>query len=126
MHSKDRSIHKIESAYMKHYEAHQERQLRRRKKLIRRLLAVAVIVLVITSVMGSYHLKQRKTYAEKKAEYEQLQEELTQLKKEEQRYLEEISLLKNDEYVLDIARTNYFFSKDGELIFKIIEENSSY
>jgi len=126
MHSKERSVHKIESAYMKHYEAQKVRKQRRKKQLIRRLVVMSIILLLFAGVMGSYHLKQRMTFAQKQKEYEQLQEELVQLKRDEQNYLEEIRLLNSDEYVLEIARTNYFFSKEGELIFKILDEDSSY
>lgn len=126
MHEKNRSVHKINSAYMKQYEAQQRRQQIRKKKLKRRIIGVTLIVLIIFGVMGSYHLDQRKVYSEKQEEYEQLKKQLVQLNEDEQKYLEEISLLSNDEYVLEIARTNYFFSKEGELIFKILDEDSSY
>ena len=42
---------------------------------------------------------------------------MTKLEKEEKNLTEEISLLNNDEYVLELARTNYFLSKEDELIF---------
>lgn len=126
MHRKNQSIHKIESAYMKHYEAQKVRREKRKKQLFRRLIVMTVSFLVIAGFMGSYHLKQRMTFAQKEKEYNQLQEQLTLLEKDEKNYLEEIALLNNDEYVLEIARTNYFFSKEGELIFKILDEDSSY
>jgi|SRR5699024_2541162 len=126
MRDKERSIHKIESAYMKHYEAQRMRAQRRKKQLIRRLIVMSVVVLLFAGFMGSYHLKQRMTFAQKQKEYEELQENLNQLNKDEKSYLEEIALLNDDEYVLEIARTNYFFSKEGELIFKILDEDSSY
>ncbi len=59
-------------------------------------------------------------------EYEQLQDELATLKKDEKNMKEEITLLNDEEYVLEIARTNYFFSKEGELIFNIPQEKPSY
>src|SRR5690625_2089536 len=102
MHSKEQSVHKINSAYMEHYEAHQKRQQKRRKQLVRRLIVMSVFVLVIAVAVGSYHIKQRKTFAEKQQEYEQLEAQLAKLKKDEQNYLEEIELLNNDEYVLEI------------------------
>lgn len=126
MQREDQSIHKIESAYMKHYEAQKMRKKRRKKQLFRRLLVVTISFLILVAFMGSYHIKQRMTYAKKEKEYIQLQEQLTQLEKDEKGYLEEIALLNSDEYVLEIARTNYFFSKEGELIFKILDEDSSY
>lgn len=46
--------------------------------------------------------------------YEQLEEQMTALKKEEKDLKEEIQLLNDDEYLLDLARTNYFFSRKRE------------
>ncbi len=45
--------------------------------------------------------------------YEQLEEQMTALKKEEKDLKEEIQLLNDDEYLLDLARTNYFFLEKG-------------
>lgn len=120
------TIQKVDSAYMKHYHAHAERQQRRKKRLIRRLILFSTIVLLVVGSMVSYHMKQRNLHAEKQSEYDQMQKQLTQLENEEKSLNEEIGLLNNDEYILDIARTNYFFSKEGELIFKIFEEEPSY
>jgi len=111
---------------MKQYDAYLERQKRKKQRLIRRLVLFAIITLIISSCMIGYHLKQRAVYAEKLEEYEQLDEKLQSLLEEEKAIKEEIELLKKEDYVLDIARTNYFFSKEGELIFKIPDEDPSY
>lgn len=124
MHARKQAVRKIDSAYMRHYDAHIERQQRRRKQLIRRLVLFSMTVLLLVSSMVVYHLKQRNVYATKEAEYEQLQQELTELNEQEKELKEEIQLLNNDEYILDLARTNYFFSKEDELIFKVFEEPS--
>lgn len=71
-------------------------------------------------------MKQRAIYAEKVEQYEQLEKELKELKQSEKNLKEEIELLNNEDYVLDIARTNYFLSKEGELIFTIPDEEPSY
>ncbi|HLR74798.1 MAG TPA: septum formation initiator family protein [Virgibacillus sp.] len=120
-----KTITRIESNYMQQYDAHMERQKRRKKRLIRRLVFFSIIALLAIGSMASYHLKQRTIYAEKSEAYEQLESEWATLKKEEEHLKEEIKLLNNEEYVLEIARTNYFFSKEGELIFKLPEESPS-
>lgn len=123
--SMKKTITRIESNYMQQYDAHMERQKRRKKRLIRRLVFFSIIALLAIGSMASYHLKQRTIYAEKSEAYEQLESEWATLKKEEEHLKEEIKLLNNEEYVLEIARTNYFFSKEGELIFKLPEESPS-
>ncbi|MBU5467394.1 septum formation initiator family protein [Virgibacillus sp. MSJ-26] len=126
MGEREKSVTRLNSGYMKKYDAHVERQRRKRKRLIRRLVLFAAIVVIAFGSMATYHLKQRELHATKTQEYQQLEEELASLKQKETYLNEEIELLKDDEYILDIARTNYFFSKEGELIFKIPNQDPSY
>lgn len=112
---------------MDQYQLQQERNRRRKKRLIQRLVIAGTAMVIIIGVMISYHVKQRALYSEKLEQYEQLQEELTILEQEEKALREEIDLLNDEEYILDIARTNYFLSKEGELIFQIEgEEERAY
>lgn len=102
----------------------EKRNRRRRRRLIQRLVFVLTVVLVLFGALTTYHIKQRITYAEKQVEYETLVEEMSALEREKGMLEEEINLLNDDEYILDIARTNYFLSKKGELIFQVIEEDN--
>lgn len=121
-----RTVTRLDSKYMQQYDAYMERQNRKKKRLIRRLVLFSIIALLTIGSITTYHIKQRILHAEKKEQYEQLEKQLATLENEEKDLEEEISLLNNEEYVLEIARTNYFFSKKGELIFKILDENPSY
>src|SRR5699024_12405134 len=76
--------------------------------------------------LANYHVKQRMIYSEKQEKYEQLQAKQKKLKQSEKDLTEEIELLKDEDYVLEIARTNYFFSKKGEMIFKIPDKDPNY
>lgn len=126
MSQKEKSVTRLNSGYMKKYDAYVERQHRKRKRLTRRLVLFSIIVVIAFGSMATYHLKQRELHASKTEEYVELEEELALLKQKENYLNEEIELLKDDEYILDIARTNYFFSKKGELIFKIPNQDPSY
>src|SRR5699024_4521461 len=117
---------RLDSSYMRQYDAYIERQQRRKQRLIRRLVLFSAIALFAIGFMTTYHVKQHALQAEKQEQYEQLEKQLASLKSEEKNLQEEINLLNNEEYILEIARTNYFFSKEGELIFKILEESPSY
>lgn len=111
------TIARIKSDYMKQYDAQIRREKRRQKKLFRRIMASVLIVTLVLGGLTVYHLKQRSLQADIKTEYSELKTEMTKLEKEEKNLTEEISLLNNDEYVLELARTNYFLSKEDELIF---------
>lgn len=120
------SIARLDSTYMKHYDAYVERHHRKKKRLVRRLVLFALLVMIVTGSMVWYHVHQQQLYAKKLEKFETLQEEMTTLNKEESDLKREIELLENEEYVLQIARTNYFFSKEGEIIFKIPNEDPLY
>ncbi|WP_099158887.1 FtsB family cell division protein [Virgibacillus ndiopensis] len=126
MSTKKKTVTRLDSNYMQQYDAHIERQKKKKKRLIRRLVLFSIVTVIVIGSMATYHVNQRALQAEKKDQYEQLQDKLATLKKQEENYREEINLLEDEEYVLEIARTNYFFSKEGELIFKIPDEDPSY
>lgn len=111
---------------MNKYEAHIERKRRRKIRLFRRLALFGVAVIIVFGFLTTYHVKQRQVYAGKIEEYEQLEQIYKEQKQLEADLKEEVALLKDPEYVLEIARTNYFFSKEGETIFKIPDEDPSY
>ncbi|QAS52724.1 FtsB family cell division protein [Halobacillus litoralis] len=120
------SVARLDSTYMKHYDAYLDRHQRKKKRLIRRLVMFALLVAVVSGSMVMYHMKQQALYSEKHEQYEQLQQQMSALKEEEKGLEQEIELLNDEEYVLQIARTNYFFSKEGEIIFKMPNEDPSY
>lgn len=126
MSSEEKTITRLDSNYMQQYDAYIERQKRKKQRLIRRLVLFSIIIAFAIGSTAVYHFNQRELQAEKKEQYEQLQEELAILEQEEAYLTEEIELLQDEDYVLDIARTNYFFSKEGEQIFKIPNEDPSY
>lgn len=121
-----RKVTRLDSNYMHQYDAYIERHRRKKQRLMRRLVLFSMIALFALGSLATYHFKQRSVHAEKAEQFEQLTNELTTLKEEEKSFNEEIVLLNDDEYILEIARTNYFFSKKGELIFKIPDESPSY
>jgi len=123
---KKKNVTRLDSNYMQQYDAYIERQKRKKQRLKRRLILFSIVVAIAVGSLATYHFNQRALYEKKEEQYEQLQDEMAALEKEEQNLKEEIKLLNDEDYVLDIARTNYFFSKEGELIFKIPEEDPTY
>ena len=126
MSAKKKTVTRLDSNYVQQYDAYIERQKRKKQRLIRRLVLFSIVAALVIGGMVAYHGKQRILHAEKTEQYGQLEQELAELEKEEADLKEEIELLNDESYVLDIARTNYFFAKKGELIFKLPDEDSSY
>lgn len=119
-------VTRLESVYMKQYDAQMLRQKKKRQRLIRRLVLFAVVFMLVAGSLAAYHFKQRSVRAQKANEYHELQQKYTELQKKEQQLKEEVKLLNDNDYILDIARTNYFFSKKGEVIFKNEQKDPSY
>lgn len=126
MSKREQRIYSIRSEYMEQYERQQKRNQRRKRSLIQRLVIAGVLMLATVAYMVHYHLEQRSVYSEKLKEYEALQSEMSELKKTEEELKEEIKLLNDEDYILEIARTNYFLTKEGELIFLLDDVDSSY
>ncbi len=117
MSESNNTIARIKSDYMKQYDAQLRREKRRQKRLLRRIMASVLLVTLVLGSLTLYHFKQRSVQAEIRTEYNELETEMAKLEKEEKNLTEEITLLKSDEYILELARTNYFLSKEDELIF---------
>lgn len=126
MSQEPKRVYSLKSEYMEQYEQKQKRKHRRQRGLRRRLIVAGITMFLITAFVTHYHLGQRTVYSEKSEQLEMLQSELVELEKVEEQLLEEIELLKDESYILDIARTNYFLSKEGELIFQLEDFDSSY
>ncbi|MCZ0703592.1 cell division protein DivIC [Natronobacillus azotifigens] len=123
---KERKVSRINSTYMNQYDAHMERQRKKKRRLRRRLTLFAVITIITFASILIHHTNQRAVYTEKEEAFQVLQKRLELLENEEKDLLEEIRLLEDESYVLQIARTNYFFTEEGEIIFNIPEENPAY
>src|SRR5699024_3684411 len=111
------TIARIKSDSMKQYDAQIRREKRRQKKLFRRIMASVLIVTLVLGGLTVYHLKQRSLQADIKNEYSELKTEMAKLETEDKNLTEEISLLNNEEYVLEVTRTNLFLYKDTIIIF---------
>lgn len=120
------SVARIDSGYVKQYDAYLERQQKKKKRLIRRLAFFVAVTILLFGGLVTYHINQRAMLAQKQEEYQKLQQQMNELNNTEADLKEEIQLLNDEDYVLQIARTNYFFSKEGEIIFKMPDNSPSY
>lgn len=123
----NKTVTEMHPEQMKRYNAQLARHQRRKRHLKQRLVTFSVIVVIIFGALAIYHINQRSIQAEKEEQYNILSEQMAALEAEELELHEEINLLNDDEYILDIARTRYFMSKKGDLIFQVQDtEERSY
>jgi cell division protein DivIC len=118
---KDKNIAKIQTTYVHQQEIAEIASARKRKLLFRRLSLFSVFAVIMTYLMITSFVSQSSTLDKKVAQKKQLEQELVQLKKQQEILKEDIVKLNDDEYLAKLARKEYFFSENGEIIFNIPE-----
>ncbi|ELU8227214.1 septum formation initiator family protein [Listeria monocytogenes] len=117
-------VARIENRYIKDTATMKKTRSRRRIALFRRLAFMAIIFVVMGGLLTITYTKQALTLKEKKAKQVQVDKKMVAMKDEEEALNEQIKKLHNDDYIAKLARSEYYLSKDGEIIFNIPEENS--
>lgn len=85
--------------------------------MIRRLKAFACIAALTFIGFGREFYEDRQQLDQLNHQRDLLEKELNGIKKENRKLAEEAKKLQTDEYLMELARRDYFFSKDGEIIF---------
>ena len=119
---RDKNIAKIETTYVHQQEIAEIASARKRKLLYRRLSMFLVFAAVMSYLMITSFISQSSTLDKKVAQKKQLEQQLTELKKQQVILKEDIVKLNDDDYLAKLARKEYFFSENGEIIFNIPEE----
>ncbi|EAG7813283.1 septum formation initiator family protein [Listeria monocytogenes] len=117
-------VARIENRYIKDTATMKKTRSRRRIALFRRLAFMAIIFAVVGGLLTITYTKQVLTLKEKKEKQVQVDKKMVAMKDEQDSLNEQIKKLHNDDYIAKLARSEYYLSKDGEIIFNITEENS--
>ncbi|MGV3488453.1 MAG: FtsB family cell division protein [Tuberibacillus sp.] len=112
-----RQVTQIRSEYVASREIYEKVQRKRKKGLIRRLIAFFILMGFVT--FGMLHVLNNQSHKLKEMEAEKahLQKQLNATKEEQSQLKQQIERLNDDEYLGKLARKNFFMSKDGEIIF---------
>ncbi len=95
----------------------QAKKKKKRRFLLFGLTSIAVLTLM-TLTIGKYWVTIYEKYQEKK----ELEKELLELKAKEKELELDAKKLQDSEYIARYAREKYLYSKDGEFIIKIPED----
>ena len=79
----------------------------------------SLILITIFVSVGSYWLK----IAEKYQERQELQNEIVDLKEKEEELKVDVERLEDPDYVARYAREKYMYSKEGEIILRLPDED---
>ncbi|GIN88383.1 cell division protein DivIC [Heyndrickxia sporothermodurans] len=115
------NITSMENMYTQQQQVKERASARKRKLLFRRLSLFAVFTITISSVLISTLISRNDLLEEKKQEKAKLEKKLAKLDKQQSLLRNEVIKLNDDEYIAKLARSEYFLSDDGEIIFNIPE-----
>lgn len=114
-------VTRINSAYIEQQQMVQEKKQRKLRILFRRLTAIGICAMLLGIATFTTLQSQSSKMDQLAKEKMELEAKMAELVKEEERLRADIKKLNNDEYIAKIARSEYFLSEEGEVIFKIVE-----
>jgi cell division protein DivIC len=121
--TRKRNIAQLQNEYKEQMERKQEYYKRRRRGLYRRLTAFGILVLLASVLIASSLYSHTSALNVKESKKEELAAELKSIKNKKADLEEEITKLNDEDYIIELARRDYYLSKDNEIIFKIDGEN---
>lgn len=120
-----RALQESTSRYVQEKAVYEKIKKRRRRGLIRRLVAYTILAFALSATFISVYLSQNNLLQEKVEEHEALEQELANAKSMKSDLKEEVNKLQDPEYISEIARKEFFLSKEGEIIFKLPSDSST-
>jgi cell division protein DivIC len=117
-----KNVSKLQTTYVQQQEFAEIASARKRKLLLRRLAMFLVFASLLSYLMVSSHISQTTKLDTITAQKKQIDNQLTELTKQENILKEDIIKLNDDVYIAKLARKEYFFSEKNEIIFNIPEE----
>lgn len=118
-----RKISSINKEYVHSVERQEKRQRAHKMRLYRRLAAFSVIVVFVMGWLTFTMFTQSQTLAAKEEKKEEALQALEQVKYEQDMLNTQILKLNDDDYIVKLARKEYFLSNEGEIIFAIPEKD---
>lgn len=117
-----KNVAKIQTTYVKQQEDASLAMLRKRKILYRRLSVFFTLSLITSFIIVSNIISQTSELNAKIAQKQQLNKQLSSLQNQQSALKDNIVKLNNDDYIAKYARSEYFLSNKGEVIFNIPDE----
>lgn len=104
-------------------QAHRENKFRKQRK--RRIASIAVISGLFIAGLSMNLVKNTKLISDLDAQKVTAAEELDQVEATQENLQNEVKKLQDDEYIAKLARSQYYLSKEGEIIFSFPEDNAA-
>lgn len=122
---KTQNITQIKNTYTQEQTLKKQISTNLQRKTRRRLLAIMIVGLLMVVPLGINVVKNLFEIRSLDGKIAETKEINVALAEENQNLKVQVGLLQDDEYVAKLARSRYYLSKDGELIFSLPEDNRS-
>lgn len=122
---KTQNITQIKNTYTQEQTLKKQISTNLQRKARRRLLAIMIVGLLMVVPLGINVVKNLFEIRSLDGKIVETKEINVTLAEENQNLKVQVGLLQDDEYVAKLARSRYYLSKDGELIFSLPEDNRS-
>lgn len=121
MTKKSNKIAALDTEYAKKKYAEFQQQQRQLIFRRRRLAAISLVIFAIIGVQIFHDMQRMHQLNELRVE---ANTEMKEVNADVDQLHQDVSLLKDDEYVAKLARSKFFYSKDGEKVYPILESNT--
>ncbi|MDF2909208.1 MAG: DivIC [Sporolactobacillus laevolacticus] len=116
-------VTRLQTSYLQSQEMNEKRRRKRRKGLVRRLVAFFVVFALACTFMISSLLSQSHHLSQALETKAGLEKQLVDSKQQASALKKRIQLLHNKKYIGEIARRDYLLSNKGEIIFSKPDHN---
>jgi cell division protein DivIC len=117
-------IREIDSQYIQQHEQNLEMQKRKRRGLVRRLVAIGIVSVLLCVFAFMTLQTQAKMLEDIQQEKIALEQKLDELHAEQEFLEQEIKNYNDEEFIAEIARRDYYMTKPGETLFKLPKSSS--
>ncbi|MFC6463945.1 septum formation initiator family protein [Marinilactibacillus sp. GCM10026970] len=115
-------VTKLENQYIEEKTLENIRNKKRKKMIKRRTTLIMVVGLFFVSLLVVPLFKNQSQLQDSRIEQAEAREKFESLEMDQEKLNYYIGLLENEEYVLKLARSEYYLTKDNEIVFSFPED----
>lgn len=113
---------KLDNDYVRNADKATNYKVQSRKRKMRRIVFFMVVPVIIIAILFNVLAHQKETLLAKEKKKAEVEQQLAELKEQQEMLNLQITQLEDDEYIAKLLRKEYFLSEEGEIIFVIPEK----
>lgn len=115
--NKQQNVTKIDNQYVRQEEQQKKARSKARFYVKRRMFLLAVISVILFGSLIINTINKKSELAEREKIEVTVTKQLEEVKQDQEILKSQVKKLEDDEYILKLARKEYFLSDEGEIIF---------